>query len=149
MSLQITKQADYAMRALVFIGRLGPGKQAPSNVIAEEMHMSRMFLSRINSQLSNAGLINTRRGARGGIMLAKAPSEISVYDVLVAIDGPVELMHCTQNPDDCTLSDCCPLRSFWLETQEVLIKHMQDTSIQDLLDREAAAKAAKEAIAAA
>ena len=84
MSMQITNQADYALRALLFVARLGPGKQAPSNVIAEEMHMSRMFLSRINSQLSNAGLISTRRGARGGISLAKAPSEISIYDVVTA-----------------------------------------------------------------
>ena len=61
MSLQITNQADYALRAMLYLARLGFGKKAPSNVIAEEMNMSRIFLSRINTQLVNARLITTWR----------------------------------------------------------------------------------------
>jgi Rrf2 family protein len=82
MSLQITNQADYALRAMLYLARLGYGKRAPSNVIAEEMSMSRIFLSRINTQLVNARLITTWRGAHGGVSLTRPPSEISVYDVL-------------------------------------------------------------------
>ncbi|MEN6530964.1 MAG: Rrf2 family transcriptional regulator, partial [Anaerolineaceae bacterium] len=67
MSLQITNQADYALRAMLYLARLGFGKRASSNVIAEEMNMSRIFLSRINTQLVQARLIATWRGARGGV----------------------------------------------------------------------------------
>jgi Rrf2 family protein len=133
MSMQITNQADYALRALLFVARLGPGKQAPSNVIAEEMHMSRMFLSRINSQLSNAGLISTRRGARGGISLAKAPSEITIYDVVTAIDGPIGLIQCTRDPNCCTLCEECTLRTFWLGTEQMLINHLKNSTLEQML----------------
>jgi Rrf2 family iron-sulfur cluster assembly transcriptional regulator len=133
MSMQITNQADYAMRALLFIAQLGPGKQAPSNVIAEEMQMSRLFLSRINSQLSNAGLISTRRGARGGISLAKDPAEISIYDIIVAIDGPVHLIQCTRDPNCCGLYDECTLKNFWVETENLLVNHLKSTTLAQML----------------
>ncbi|MGI6251604.1 MAG: RrF2 family transcriptional regulator [Anaerolineaceae bacterium] len=132
MGLQITNQADYATRAMLFIARLGPGKLVPSNIIAEEMHMSRMFLSRINSHLSKAGLIRTRRGARGGISLAKDPSEISVFDIVTAIDGPIHLIHCTKDPDCCNFGENCPLQRFWLDSEEVLVQKLKNTSLAEL-----------------
>lgn len=135
MSIQITNQADYAMRAMLYLTRLGNGKQAPSNVIAEEMKMSRMFLSRINSQLSNAGLIVTRRGARGGIALSKPASEISVYDVLIAVEGPIKIIDCEKDPEFCQ-QEGCPFRAFWHKTEKTLIAQLKGTSLQDLADHD-------------
>jgi len=137
MPMQITNQADYALRAMLYIARLGPGQYAPSNVIADKMDMSRMFLSRINAQLSNAGLINTRRGASGGIMLAKDPAEISVYDVVSAIDGPLNMIRCTKDPGCCSLGNTCPLHDFWCDTENMIIKKLRGTTIADLVEKSA------------
>ncbi|MFZ3071602.1 MAG: Rrf2 family transcriptional regulator [Anaerolineaceae bacterium] len=136
MAIQITNQADYALRSMLYIARHGNNKLTPSNVIAEEMQISRIFLSRINSQLVNAGLIKTRRGARGGIILAKSPADISVYDIVSTIDGQITLIHCTNDPESCPLADSCPYLLFWKETEEGLILKMKQTSLQDILDRE-------------
>jgi len=133
MSLQITNQADYALRAMLYLARLGFGKKAPSNVIAEEMNMSRIFLSRINTQLVNARLISTWRGARGGIALTRPASEISVYDVLTAVDGPIRLVGCLEDPNCCKFSGTCPLHKFWIRTEEVLIDQLKSTTLQDLI----------------
>ena len=133
MSLQITNQADYALRAMLYLARLGYGKRAPSNVIAEEMSMSRIFLSRINTQLVNARLITTWRGAHGGVSLTRPPSEISVYDVLTAVDGPIRLVGCIEDPDCCPFSNKCPLRIFWVQTEQVLTNQLKSTSLQDLI----------------
>jgi Rrf2 family protein len=133
MSLQITNQADYALRAMLYLARLGFGKRAPSNVIAEEMNMSRIFLSRINTQLVNARLISTWRGARGGVALTRPPSEISIYDVLTAVDGPIRLVGCLEDPDCCPFSGTCPLHKFWIRTEEVLTNQLKSTSLQDLI----------------
>ena len=135
MSMQITNQADYALRAMLYIARLGPGQYAPSNLIADKMDMSRMFLSRINAQLSNAGLITTRRGALGGIMLAKDPAEITIYDVVSAIDGPVNMIRCTKDPGCCSLSEHCPLLSFWRETEDSMIEKLKGTTLADLVSK--------------
>jgi len=133
MSLQITNQADYALRAMLYLARLGFGKRAPSNVIAEEMNMSRIFLSRINTQLVNARLISTWRGARGGIALTRPPAEISVYEVLIAVDGPIRLVGCLEDSNCCQFSGTCPLRKFWIQTQEVFINQLKSTYLQDLI----------------
>lgn len=135
MAMNITNQADYAIRAMLYLARLGPGKQVPSSVIAEEMSISRLFLSRINSQLSNAGLIITRRGARGGVSLAREPKDISIYAVLSAIDGPICLIDCNKSAEFCSHLNC-PFRSFWQETQEMLYQRLSNTSFQDILDNE-------------
>lgn len=133
MSLQITNQADYAIRAMLYLARLGFGKRAPSNVIAEEMNMSRIFLSRINTQLVNARLITTWRGARGGIALTRPASEISVYDILTAVDGPIRLVGCIEDPECCKFSGTCPVHKFWIRTEQVLIDQLKGTTLQDLV----------------
>ena len=133
MSLQITNQADYALRAMLYLARLGFGKKAPSNVIAEEMNMSRIFLSRINTQLVNARLITTWRGARGGIALTRPASEISIYDILTAVDGPIRLVGCLEDSNCCQFSGTCPLHKFWIRTEEVLISQLKSTTLQDLI----------------
>ncbi len=133
MSLQITNQADYALRAMLYLARLGFGKRAPSNVIAEEMNMSRIFLSRINTQLVNARLITTWRGARGGIALTRPASEISVFDVLTAVDGPIRLVGCIEDPECCKFSGTCPLHKFWIRTEQVLTEQLKGTTLQDLI----------------
>lgn len=133
MSLQITNQADYALRAMLYLARLGFGKKAPSNVIAEEMNMSRIFLSRINTQLVNARLITTWRGARGGIALTRPASEISIYDILTAVDGPIRLVGCLEDSNCCQFSGTCPLHKFWIRTEEVLINQLKSTTLQDLI----------------
>ena len=133
MSMQITNQADYALRSMLYIAKYAESQLIPSNTIAEEMQISRIFLSRINSQLFNAGLIRTRRGARGGVMLAKPAAEISIYDVVTTIDGPITLIDCIADPESCPLSPDCPYRTFWEETQNALIARMKAVSLQDML----------------
>ena len=132
MSMQITNQADYALRSMLYIAKYAESQLIPSNTIAEEMQISRIFLSRINSQLVNAGLIRTRRGARGGVMLAKPAAEISIYDVVTTIDGPITLIDCIADPESCPLSPDCPYRTFWEETQNALIARMKAVSLQDM-----------------
>ena len=133
MSMQITNQADYALRSMLYIAKYAESQLIPSNTIAEEMQISRIFLSRINSQLVNAGLIRTRRGARGGVMLAKPAAESTIYDVVTTIDGPITLIDCIADPESCPLSPDCPYRTFWEETQNALIARMKAVSLQDVL----------------
>jgi Rrf2 family protein len=99
--MQITRQADYALRAVIFLARMEGDEKASTSAIAEKQKIPPSFLAKIVSQLSLAGLIQTSRGARGGVSLAKRPEEISVLDVIEAIDGPVMLNDCAGSPDNC------------------------------------------------
>lgn len=124
--MQITRQADYALRAMSYLALLDPNRRAATSQIAEEQHIPPSFLAKIISQLSIAGLIHTSRGARGGVSIARDPSAISILDVVEAIDGPISLNICTDNTSsDCSLGDQCVMRTLWCDAQADLVGRLR------------------------
>jgi len=119
--MQITRQADYALRAIIYLSRLEENEKAATSLIAEAQKIPPSFLAKIVSQLSIAGLIHTSRGARGGVSLAKPADEISILDVVEAIDGPIFLNECTGNSTSCPFLSSCPLREVWREARTDLV----------------------------
>jgi Rrf2 family protein len=118
--MQITKQADYALRAVLYLARIEDGSKASTKAIAEKQKIPPSFLAKIVSQLSIAGLIQTSRGARGGVILARPPEQVSILDVIEAIDGPILLNECTGTPKICPFEGKCPLHDVWCETRNMI-----------------------------
>ncbi len=123
--MQITRQADYAIRAVLFLARLGPNQRAATSTVAQEQRIPPSFLAKIISQLSIAGLLHTSRGARGGVSLAREPKEISLLDVVEAIDGPILLNECVGEASTCTFDKDCPLHPIWSDAQEHLVNQLR------------------------
>ncbi|MEA4907781.1 MAG: Rrf2 family transcriptional regulator [Chloroflexi bacterium] len=140
--MQITRQADYALRAMIYLSRLDPNRRAATSQIAEEQRIPPSFLAKIISQLSIAGLIHTSRGARGGVALARSADEISVLEVVEAIDGPIALNECTEDPAVCPFGNECPLRPLWCEAQAELVQRLKNTSFAYFKNGETTAQAA-------
>jgi Rrf2 family protein len=126
--MQITRQADYALRAMLYLARLESNKRAPTSDIAQKQHIPPSFLAKIISQLSIAGLIQTSRGAHGGVSMARSPEKISLLEVVEAIDGPIALNECTGGLGSCSFGDDCPLRPIWCETQVELVNKLKATN---------------------
>jgi Rrf2 family protein len=126
--MQITRQADYALRAISYLSNLSPNERAATSHIAEVQHIPPSFLAKIISQLSIAGLIHTSRGARGGVSLARPPEDINVLEVIEAIDGPIMLNECTGSPDSCPYGKDCALRPLWCDAQAELVTRLRNTS---------------------
>jgi len=122
--MQITRQADYAVRAMVYLAQLGPEKRAATGQIAKEKSIPPSFLAKIVSQLSVAGLLQTSRGARGGVSLAKPAEAISLLDVVEAIDGPIMLNDCVGENITCDYDDDCPLKPVWCDAQKMLLDQL-------------------------
>ena len=102
-------------------------------MIAEEQRIPPSFLAKIVSQLSIAGLLHTSRGARGGVTLARAPQEITLLEVIEAIDGPIQLNECVGDTGSCSFDDDCPLRPVWCDAQEDLVKRLRGTNFADMI----------------
>lgn len=126
--MQITKQADYAIRAVLYLTKLGPSERAATSRVAAEQQIPPSFLAKIISQLSIAGLLHTSRGACGGVTLARPASEISLLEVVEAIDGPIALNECVNDVDACTFGDECPLRPVWCDAQDELVNRLRSTN---------------------
>ena len=104
-----------------------PSKRVATSTVAREMKIPPSFLAKIISQLSIAGLLHTSRGARGGVSLAREPKDISVLDVVEAIDGPILLNECVGTNKPCTFEDDCLVHPIWQEVQESLVYRLRET----------------------
>ena len=140
--MQITRQADYAMRAVLYLAELGPERRAATSQIAEEKRIPPSFLAKIVSQLSVAGLLQTSRGARGGVSLARGPETISLLEVVEAIDGPILLNECVIDGGVCTFGDDCSLRPVFCDAQAELVARLDGTTFGNLLQSNGNGKAA-------
>jgi len=123
--MQITRQADYAVRAVLYLAKIDGGDRAPTSQIAREQHIPPSFLAKIVSQLSVAGVVQTSRGARGGVSLSRPPSNITLLEVVEAIDGPIALNECVRNPNACEFCDSCDVHPVWSTAQSHLIDHLE------------------------
>jgi Rrf2 family protein len=130
--MQITRQADYAIRAVRYLAGQEPNQRSATSTVAKEMKIPPSFLAKIISQLSIAGLLHTSRGARGGVTLAREPANISMLDVVEAIDGPILLNECVGDPANCDFSEECMAHPIWKEVQETLVKRLRETKFDQL-----------------
>jgi len=131
--MQITRQADYAVRAVLYLAQLGSDQRAATSQIAQEQQIPPSFLAKIVSQLSVAGLLQTSRGARGGVSLARPPEQIALLEVVEAIDGPILLNECVSPSGTCIVGDVGPMKPVWCDGQAALVYRLPTTTFNNLL----------------
>jgi len=131
--MQITRQADYAVRAVLHLARVGNAERSATSMIAKEQNIPPSFLAKIISQLSIAGLLHTSRGARGGVTLAREPKDITLLEVVEAIDGPIQLNECVGNSGACSFDENCPIKPVWCDAQDELVGRLRSTNFQQML----------------
>jgi len=120
----------------MYLAELGPDEKASTSQIAEEKDIPLSFLAKIIAQLSVAGLLQTMRGARGGVTLARPADDISLLEVVEAIDGPILINECVNDTYQCSQHGC-PMRGIWQDAQADLIKRLKSTSFGQIVSAEA------------
>jgi Rrf2 family protein len=135
--VNISMKSRYAVRALTELARreeTQPGKPVRLGDIADSRDMPLQFLEQVFAALRRGGVVRSRRGAAGGYSLAHPATEISVLEVVAALDGVPSPAECTQGL--CERVDGCGAASVWIEVQQALEEVLGGTSIGDLLARE-------------
>ncbi len=115
--MKITRMADYAVRVVLELTTTGTEGRVRGEDVGDRHSVPRGVMTRILARLAACGIADTRRGAGGGVKLAKPASEISLLDVVEAIDGPVELNRCTRRPGECPNDSYCAVHPVWLGLQ--------------------------------
>ena len=126
--MRVSRQADYATRTIYYLSHLEHLQRASTKSIANAQNIPLSFLTKIISRLSVAGLIHTTRGSQGGVALTRRPSNISLLEVVEAIDGPILLNESATDLNDCEFSEEFPLRPVWCEVQSVLVNQLQNAT---------------------
>ncbi len=118
--LGISRQTDYAARIVLHLACLEQGARVPIAEIAERRLLPAPFVRRVIGRLVTAGIVRTVRGAGGGVTLARPPAEVSMLDILRAMEGGVVLNRCVDTPRACPLARSCPVQRAWTDVTRAL-----------------------------
>ncbi|MDO8282097.1 MAG: Rrf2 family transcriptional regulator [Thermodesulfovibrionia bacterium] len=111
--MQITRETDYAVRCLIHLSGT-PDEVVVIDEIAGIRDVPRSFLAKILQKLSKAGIVTSYRGVKGGFQLARKPKDITLLDVVEAIEGPVAMNKCVVDREFCDLSRTCSVHPVWV-----------------------------------
>jgi Rrf2 family protein len=134
--VRISAKVDYAIRAMVELAAAPPGTVKVERV-ATEQRIPRNFLENILLDLRHAELVASRRGVEGGYRLARPPEEISIADVIRAVEGPLASVRGVR-PDELEyLGPATSLRDTWIELRAAIRGVLEETTLADLVRRSA------------
>ena len=130
----ISREADYAIRVILFLSKRTSQKERVSTVVlSTEMDIPYPFLRRIVQKLVDAEMINSRKGKNGGLTLACASSDLSLYDVISAIHHKgICLNKCIEEKDSCERSGLCTVYKALINTQSSLDKSLKEVTFDKL-----------------
>lgn len=139
-----SRSAEYAIRAFVHLADVPEGKFAMVKNIADDCDIPTHFLAKILQQLARKGFLRSSKGPTGGFTLRKTPEDISILEIVDAIDGLAEYQRCPSGLAECSDDAHCGMHDSWKELRSRIIEYMEDTSIADV---NAAQKQKREALA--
>jgi Rrf2 family protein len=130
--LRFTKRADYGLMAIYYIASQGDEGAVSAKRIAEEFHIPPERLAKILQRLAKKRLIASHNGPKGGYALTRPPSEITVGQVLRALEGPVRVVSCMNEQDDCPQFARCNLRRPVQKIQASITRVLDGMTLADL-----------------
>jgi Rrf2 family protein len=133
--MQITRAAEYAIRGVLYLSLQPEGAVCLLSEISERQDIPPSFLSKIFQNLARAGYVNSTRGTGGGFTLGKSPDDITLLDIVEAIDGQISLNVCLNAGATCDKKPGCAVHAVWSDAQRYMV---------DLLKKNTFATLAKE-----
>ena len=130
--MQIPRRVDYGLRAVIYLSVQDPERCCSITEIATQHGVPKKFLEKIIQDLIHGGLIKSKRGACGGYTLARSPEEISFYEVIEALEGPIAVNACMDQHVSCEQLPRCSMVNVWSEVQRKVTEVFTNTTIADL-----------------
>jgi Rrf2 family protein len=123
---------------VIYLSSQEPEKCCSISEIAQQQGVPKKFLEKIIQDLMRGGLIKSKRGSCGGYTLVRAADAISIYDVIVAIEGPIAVNLCMESHSSCDQLPHCTMVNVWSEVQRKITEVFTRTTLADLRARKAA-----------
>lgn len=131
-AMQVTRAADYALRAMIQLAQLPHESRMPLTALALETGAPESFLSKVMQGLCQVGFATSRRGQSGGFAIAAAGRDASVAAIIEAMDGPISLNVCLDPGSGCRRKANCPGHRAFAKAQVALLAVLQGETIGEL-----------------
>ncbi len=140
--MTFSSKAEYGVRLMVELGRQEGERPTSLKAIAEAEDLPLSYLEHVVADLKRAGLVESSRGAHGGYRLARAPAEIPMDEVVLALEGSIAPMDCfTSVPPGrvaCShegdRASTCSTKLLWMRVQMGVVKALQGTTLAELVE---------------
>jgi Rrf2 family protein len=130
--LRLSKKADYALMALKHLATRTDVMSASAREIAEAYDIPVELMAKVLQRLARRGLLVSHQGTHGGYRLAKAPSAISVADIIQAIDGPLTVTACSTEDENCGQYSKCSVRDPLWRIKDRILAALATCSLQEV-----------------
>ncbi len=134
--MNISTKGRYGVHMMIDLAIHGGRGPVLLKDIARRQHISEKYLGHLVPLLKNAGLIHTARGARGGFTLTRPAEQLTLKDVIAAVEGPICLAGCVSDPQACVRSGVCAVQDFWGEATRRMIQVLESFTLRQLADDE-------------
>ncbi len=134
--MKLSTKGRYGMRAMLDLALQSGTEPVLIKDISKRQEVSDLYLQQLFNRLKTAGLVRSTRGPKGGFMLTKPPSQISLADILQAMEGSTAPVECVDNATFCSRTDSCVTRKVWAEIKKAMDGVLESTTLQDLVKQE-------------
>ncbi len=132
--MKLSTKTRYGLRAMIDLAKgYGTGKPISISEVAREQSLSESYLEQLFAKLRRAGLVSSVRGAQGGYLLGRDPSEIFADQIIEALEGPISISDCVDY-GTCDRGGCCPARFLWEKVSVAIKSSTSRTSLKALID---------------
>jgi Rrf2 family protein len=131
--LELTKRADYAIRATVALAQTPPRERRSVRQVAADQQIPVRFLRQVMGDLVRAGLADATLGRTGGYRLARLPTQISLLEVIEAVEGDRRRRACVLRGGPCVLDRVCALHAVFAAAQDDVLRRLRTTTIAEAI----------------
>jgi len=128
----ISKKGDYAIRGMVYLAGKPPDRVALVSEIARAMDIPPMFLAKIFQQFTKLGLVRSFRGSGGGFLLGRLPEDITLYEIVEAVEGPIVPNRCVLSDGACNREKGCTVHPVWKKVEKSIVDILSGVTLKDL-----------------
>jgi Rrf2 family protein len=129
----LTQKTEYAIRGMLYVARLENSQSSSLDLIASEMKVPRSFLAKIFQILAKKGLVRSSRGVGGGFTLARPPEQITLCEIVEAMEGPIMPNQCLMGEGACSFQKTCTVHPVWRRVQSVTRGILQEVTLRTLI----------------
>ncbi|MBD7910834.1 MULTISPECIES: Rrf2 family transcriptional regulator [Clostridium] len=132
--MNINQESDYAFRIILMLSKEGLDNRLDAKSLSEKGNIPLRFLLKLTRKLTQSGIVKSFRGVNGGYALAKAPINITLKDVVEAIQGPIIVTRCVYDKESCSANKLghCSIHKALINIQSTMVEKLEKVNFEDL-----------------
>lgn len=133
--MKLSTRSRYGVRLLVELALHYEKGPVQLSSVAKNQDISEKYLGQLVIQLKSAGFITSERGKNGGYLLARAPKDLNLCEIVEKLEGDLSLVDCVDNEAECKRSELCVTRDIWKDLSGLMMDYLRKITLQDLVEK--------------